>query len=69
MTTEKPRRHVADEPQPRTTDKTQDFDKSAVRDRKASPGARYANEHNASAEGNDPSLTAGKTTTRHVPKK
>lgn len=69
MTTKKPRPRVADDPQPRTTDKTQDSAKSAVKDRKASPGARYAHGHHASAEGNDPSHAAGKTITRKVPKK
>lgn len=69
MTTDKPHPRVADDPQPRTTDKTQDSGKSAVKDRKASPGARYAHADHPSAEGNDPSHAAGKTITRRVPKK
>lgn len=67
MTADKDRPRVADEPQPATTERTQDTDKSGVKDRKASPGDDYGDTHNPSAEGNDPSLTAGKTVTRKVP--
>ena len=43
---------------------------SGTKDRKASKGAEYGRETNKSGEGNDPSLTHGKTTTRKVqPKK
>lgn len=42
-------------------------DNVAVNDRKASKGSEYAGENNASAEGNDSSLTHGPTRTREVP--
>lgn len=68
MTTKKPRR-VADKPQPATTEKSHEPDRSGIRDRKAATGGQYADGRKGSAEGNDPSLAAGRTITRKVRRK
>jgi hypothetical protein len=69
MPTRKPSPRVAGQPQPATTDKTQGPAKSAVKDRKASTGNRYSEVDAPTAEGNDPSLVAGRTVVRKVPDK
>lgn len=66
MTTKKPPRRVAGKPQPATTEKSHQPDRSGIRDRKAATGGRYADGRKGAAEGNDPSLTAGRTITRKV---
>ncbi len=62
---------IATPPRPETTGKDSHPDDSAVKDRKASRGDRYANPEKQSpgAEGNDPSHLAGRTFTRRVPRK
>lgn len=62
-------RRTATSPQPATTRKKIDAEDAAVKDRKASPGDRYADTDAPGAEGNDPSHLAGKTFTRKVPRK
>lgn len=52
-----------------TTEKKPPEPAPALKDRKASKGADYADGSGKSAEGNDPSLTHGKTRTRTVPPK
>lgn len=66
MTTKKPRHRVADKPQPATTEKSHEPDRSGIRDRKAATGGHYADGRKGAAEGNDPSLAAGRTFTRKV---
>jgi hypothetical protein len=65
-------RHTFRSPHPgertMTTDK-KPIPASGTKDRKASKGAEYGHDTNKSGEGNDPSLTHGKTTTRKVPPK
>jgi len=51
------------------TDEKKPAPTSGTKDRKASKGAEYGHDTNKSGEGNDPSLTHGKTTTRKVPPK